>query len=78
VERKKIRVLNLIFHPKKTTAMTEQQLLALEEAISALKEKLTGNMFADMEVRDEIHNLEMQLKGVKPLDSHFDCIGCGS
>lgn len=66
------------FSPKKTTAMTEQQLLALEEAISALKEKLTGDMFADMETRDEIHNLEMQLKGVKPLDSHFDCIGCGS
>ena len=58
--------------------MTEQQLFALEEAITALREKLTGDMFADMEVRDEIHNLEMQLKGVKPLDSHFDCIGCGS
>jgi hypothetical protein len=58
--------------------MSEQQLLALEEAISALKEKLTGDMFADMEIRDEIHNLEMQLKGVKPLDSHFDCVGCGS
>jgi hypothetical protein len=58
--------------------MTEQQLLALEEAISALKEKLTGDMFADMDTRDEIHNLEMQLKGVKPLDSHFDCVGCGS
>jgi hypothetical protein len=66
------------FSPKKTTAMTEQQLLALEEAITALKAKLTGDMFADMEVRDEIHNLEMQLKGVKPLDSHFDCVGCGS
>jgi hypothetical protein len=76
--KKKIRVLNLIFHPKKTTAMTEQQLLALEEAITALREKLTGDMFADMETRDEIHNLEMQLKGVKPLDSHFDCVGCGS
>ena len=58
--------------------MTEQQLLALEEAILALKEKLTGDMFADMETLDEIHNLEMQLKGVKPLDSHFDCVGCGS
>ena len=58
--------------------MTEQQLLALEEAIAALKEKLTGDMFADMDVRDEIHNLEMQLKGVKPLDSHFYCVGCGS
>lgn len=57
--------------------MNEQQ-LALEEAIAALKEKLTGDMFADMEIRDEIHNLEMQLKGVKPLDSHFDCVGCGS
>ena len=58
--------------------MTEQQLLALEEAITALKSKLTGDMFADMEIRDEIHNLEMQFKGVKPLDSHFDCVGCGS
>jgi len=57
--------------------MNEQQ-LALEEAIAALKEKLTGDMFADMDIRDEIHNLEMQLKGVKPLDSHFDCVGCGS
>lgn len=58
--------------------MTEQQLLALEETIAALRAKLTGDMFADMDTRDEIHNLEMQLKGVKPLDSHFDCIGCGS
>jgi hypothetical protein len=58
--------------------MTEQQKQALEEAIATLKGKLTGDMFADMETRDEIHNLEMQLKGVKPMDSHFDCIGCGS
>lgn len=58
--------------------MTEQQLLALDEAILALKAKLTGDMFADMDTRDEIHNLEMQRNGVKPLDSHFDCIGCGS
>lgn len=58
--------------------MTEQQKQALEEAISSLKSQLTGDMFADMEVRDQIHNLEMQLKGVKPMDSHFDCVGCGS
>lgn len=58
--------------------MTEQQKQALEEAITSLKSQLTGDMFADMEVRDQIHNLEMQLKGVKPMDSHFDCIGCGS
>lgn len=58
--------------------MNEQQKQALEEAIAALKGKLTGDMFADMDTRDEIHNLEMQLNGVKPMDSHFDCIGCGS
>ncbi len=58
--------------------MTEQQINAIQEAINSLKSTLTGNMFADMETRDQIHNLEMQLKGVKPGDSHFDCIGCGS
>lgn len=58
--------------------MTEQQKLALEEAIAALKGKLTGDMFKDMEARDEIHNLEMQLKGVKPINSFIDCVGCGS
>jgi hypothetical protein len=58
--------------------MTEQQKQALEEAITSLKSQLSGDMFADMEIRDQIHNLEMQLKGVKPVDSHFDCIGCGS
>ncbi len=58
--------------------MTEQQKLALEQAIAALKGKLTGDMFADMETRDEIHNLEMQLKGIKPIDSFIDCVGCGS
>ena len=46
--------------------------------IESLKTKLTGNMMEDMEIRDQIHNLEMKLKGVKPEDSHFDCIGCGS
>lgn len=58
--------------------MTEQQKLSIEEAIAALRGKLTGEMFADMETRDQIHNLEMQLKGVKPPDSIIDCVGCGS
>jgi hypothetical protein len=79
IKRTRKQLVLQCFYPKiNPSHMTEQQLLALEEAISALKEKLTGDMFADMETRDEIHNLEMQLKGVKPLDSHFDCIGCGS
>jgi hypothetical protein len=51
---------------------------SLQQEINSLKAKLTGDMFSDMDVKDEIHNLEMKLKGVKPMDSHFDCIGCGS
>ncbi len=58
--------------------MTEQQKLAIEEAMAALKGKLTGEMFADMEIRDQIHNLEMQLNGTKPVDQFIDCVGCGS
>ncbi len=50
----------------------------IEEQIKALEAKLTGDMFSDMDIKDQIHNLQMQLKGVKPMDSHFDCIGCGS
>ena len=50
----------------------------LAQEIEGLKAQLTGDMFEDMELKDKIHNLEMQVKGVKPTDSHFDCIGCGS
>jgi len=50
----------------------------LNNEIESLKSKLTGNMLEDMEIRDQIHNLEMKKNGVKPEDSHFDCIGCGS
>ncbi len=50
----------------------------MEEEIEQLKSQLTGDMFKDMEIKDKIHTLEMKLKGVKPEDSHFDCIGCGS
>jgi hypothetical protein len=52
--------------------------ITLQEEINELKSKLTGDMFTDMDIKDEIHNLEMKLKGVKPMDSHIDCIGCGS
>jgi hypothetical protein len=55
----------------------EQQEL-LEQEIEQLRAKLTGDMFQDMDIRDKIHNLEMKLKGVKPIDSSIDCIGCGS
>ena len=50
----------------------------IQDSIELLKSKLTGDMMKDMDVRDEIHNLEMILNGTKPADSHFDCFGCGS
>jgi hypothetical protein len=58
-----------------TTATTQE---SLQQQINELKAKLTGDMFSDMDIKDQIHNLEMKLNGVKPMDSHFDCIGCGS
>jgi len=54
------------------------ELLALQDQIDSLKLKLTGDLFADMDIKDEIHNLEMKLNGVKPMDTHIDCVGCGS
>lgn len=50
----------------------------LQEEITALEAQLTGDMFQDMDLKDKIHNLKMKLNGVKPVDSHIDCIGCGS
>ncbi len=50
----------------------------IQQEIDQLKAQLTGDMFQDMDIKDKIHNLEMKLKGVKPMDSHFDCVGCGS
>ena len=50
----------------------------LENELEQLKAQLTGDMFQDMEIKDKMHNVEMQIKGVKPMDTHIDCIGCGS
>ncbi|MBL6667931.1 MAG: hypothetical protein ISP69_04575 [Crocinitomicaceae bacterium] len=51
---------------------------ALKQEIEALKVSLTGNMMEDMEIRDQIHNLEMKVTGTKPMDTRIDCVGCGS
>ena len=58
--------------------VTDEQRTALETEISNLKNQLTGDMFADMEIRDKIHNLEMTLKGTRPANTEIECIGCGS
>lgn len=56
----------------------EKSIQELQEELVVLKAKLTGDMFQDMDIKDQIHNIEMKLKGIKPMDSHFDCFGCGS
>jgi hypothetical protein len=58
--------------------MTDQERTEIESTIKGLESQLTGDMFSDMNIKDEIHNLNMKLNGTKPTDSHFDCIGCGS
>jgi hypothetical protein len=58
--------------------MNETQKNELLEKIEALKASLISEMMADMDAKDQIHNLQMELKGVKPEGSEFDCVGCGS
>ena len=50
----------------------------MEKQIEELKKQLSGNMLKVMEIRDKIHKLQMKIKGIKPEDSHFECVGCGS
>jgi hypothetical protein len=50
----------------------------IQNKIDELEKKVTGDMFKDMDLKNKIHVLEMELKDVKPDDSHFECIGCGS
>lgn len=58
--------------------MTEQQKIEINAQITALEMSLTGDMMKDMEVKDKIHNLKLKRDGIKPMDSHFECEGCGS
>ncbi|MFT4855846.1 MAG: hypothetical protein ACI9UV_000222 [Algoriphagus sp.] len=58
--------------------MSEIQQNELRAQIEALKATLVGEMFADMEAKDKIYNLEMQLNGTKPGGQYIDCVGCGS
>jgi hypothetical protein len=60
--------------------MTFEERKDFENRIKVLKENKsnTDDFIEQMEIADEIHNIEMQLNGVKPTDSAIDCIGCGS
>ncbi len=58
--------------------MTDIEKTTVENEIQTLENKLTGDMFQDMEIRDKIHNLKMTLEGIRPSNSEFECVGCGS
>ena len=51
-----------------------------KEKIKELEEKFydTESFLEKADIADEIHNIKMKLNGVKPMDSHIDCVGCGS
>ena len=61
--------------------LEEEEAVLMKEIIQE-HGNLTGNMLEDMEIREKIHKLEMEMKGVKPLNSfndpNIECIGCGS
>jgi hypothetical protein len=71
VRKKKNNIFKFKFEPM-------EQNLQLQAEIDQLKTQLTGDLFSDMDLKDQIHNLEMKLNGVRPMDSHIDCVGCGS
>lgn len=52
----------------------------LQKEMELLNSKLSGDMLKDMDLRDRIHEIEMQLNGVSAhcgLDKE-DCENCGS
>lgn len=59
--------------------MTEEERRLLELKIEELASEKEGKTWMErLEIDDAIHNIKMKLNGVKPTDSHIDCIGCGS
>ncbi len=57
--------------------LTTEQTQSLDSEIKELESKLTGDMFADMEIKDKIHNLKMKLNGTRPMNTEIECVGCG-
>tara|TARA_R110000803_G_C11774429_1_gene295733 strand:- start:98 stop:265 length:168 start_codon:yes stop_codon:yes gene_type:complete len=50
----------------------------IKARISELQNSMSGDMMIDMEIRDEIHQLEMSEKGVVCSIEDSECIACGS
>ena len=58
--------------------MEDKVKVALIAEQENLKSQLTGDMFVDMDLKDKIHVIQMQLDGTEPGGSYFECFGCGS
>ncbi|MAF78116.1 MAG: hypothetical protein CME63_07410 [Halobacteriovoraceae bacterium] len=58
--------------------LSKEMKAELLKEVEALEASLTGNLMTDMDIKDKIHNIRMKINGVKPVDSHYDCVGCGS
>lgn len=54
----------------------DEMIVALENLRA--KKSETNDFIEQMNIADEIHNIEMKLKGIKPTDSYIECVGCGS
>lgn len=55
-----------------------------KEEIHTLEKKLTGDMFADMKIREEISSLKRMVRAAeeplaeKPVNQDIECFNCGS
>ena len=60
--------------------MTDNERASFEKQVAELEFKMsnTEDFGEKIELADQVHNIKMKLNGVKPTDSHIDCIGCGS
>jgi len=60
--------------------MTDNERASFEKQVAELESKMskTEDFGEKIELADQVHNIKMKLNGVKPTDSHIDCIGCGS
>jgi len=61
-----------------TMSLTTTQQEEINAQITQLETQKTGDMFSDMDIMDQIHNLKMKREGVRPADSQIECVGCGS
>jgi len=72
--------LSIFLFPKRNLIMslTTTEIQEITDQIAQLEAQKTGEMFADMEIMDKIHNLKMKREGVRPAESQIGCVGCGS